>query len=321
MDEKTKKLKKLKRLEKYEYIIKLIPFFEYIKAKYSNYQIIFLSKRLFKIYSVLEQKYPEIKLPNYKLLEEIIIIPNEKNIYINDFNCELPKKTKFNDEIIVACQGEFRNKFNFYFSEPPFFSVSEEDITKIKENEELCRQIRCKHGYFYKILNYNETITFLAQEIYFLQHNNINDALGLVPEFLKNYFNFIAMNVGPLRYYRTEIIKRHLLEKNYWLIKGQITQEIIQKFKIEKITPAMKHWLMSINGVGYNSIHELLVEKDESIIEYDFFTDYQKKEIEVNFKNYLNEIQKTGFAPQTEESKKFNQAVARIKTLNKFPHN
>ena len=111
-----------------------------------------------------------------------------------------------------------------------------------------------------------------------------------------------------------------ILSAFYFFVSWKLVK-YLAKFKIEKIMPAMKHWLMSINGVGYNSIHELLVEKDESIIEYDFFTDYQKKEIEVNFKNYLNEIQKTRFAPQTEESKKFNRAVARIKTLNKFPHN
>lgn len=272
-----------------EEIIGLVDFFQKIKIKFqnTNTQFIFLSKRFLELYCILENKYPKIQLPNYRLKEQDNYNKKETIIYLNDINYELPKKKIGTKQIVFTYIFTERVRLpSVTFKHIP--NVTEDDIKKANNTKlffpyHLQNKLKC-----HVLHAETEILDFIAQEITFLTENNVSDTLNLVPDFLKNYFTFYANNREQLEYFLNNFYNRLIFDTNGTdeeriQLKITLAEEIVNKFGIENISSDFKKWLIESNTVNSPLQHSpIKICNDKEILE-----ETQNEQINKKFDSFL----------------------------------
>lgn len=226
--------------------IKLCSFFEILNEHFSKYKIVFLSKRFLEVYQALWEEDLILELPNYSLYDEFDSY-NKKVIYINDINYELPLKKRFQDKIFtfnhvlqITMQLCWNKKGN------DLIPCTIEDYKKEKEFNESLKK-NPKSFYFYRQMNSDDTLYFLAREIEFLEEKGRSDVLDLLPDFLKNYFWFHVENQVILDDYFRILYQKMVLnlndEKSSVLLRKETLDEIITCYGKENIPENVRVWL------------------------------------------------------------------------------
>ncbi len=243
-----------------KFIDDLKEFFSSVQKYAGSTKCIFLSKRFLDIYNYLTHECSEIILPNISLINDPLD-KKSKKIYINDINYDFPKRIKLiNKENETIVYKFCATRFLPYRDVP---MVTRKDI-KIdsKKRKKFCennmRNLRNYHIRFRHKVGKVDILQTLGLELKMLQDSGAADPIGLLPDFLQNYFHFITTNQEYLSYFLDAFYMQrnesYAIENHYPVLTRTLVDDMIQIYGKENLSPELLQFLMKNQKWGHTAL-------------------------------------------------------------------